>query len=796
MKRLLSNLWNERRVFVRNPGFSAVVVITLMLGIGVTTAVFSIFNGVLLRPLPFPHPEELVRVYGTQPACPNCPASFPEYHDWLERNQVFSAIGGEVVFGSVTLTGSGEPTKLALAQTTVSLKDVFQVQPILGRWYTAEEAQPGGPVGVVLSYELWNRQFNADRGILGRKLILDGYPCEVIGVMPEIFSFKKAQLFIPLRMKLDPSTRNSHFLTVYARLKKGVTLERAATEMRALGHTLAREFGTNHGIDVQLFSESIVGHMRTSLRILMAVVFLLLLIACANVANLLLASGIARQHELAVCMALGAGPRELARQLISEGILLSLAGGGLGLLLAQWIVSAFIVLTRGQMTRAAEIQIDWRVLVFTIVVSIGVGIFCSLWPAILLCRKNLVTAIHEGDARSSSHSGKKIGNSLVVAEVALAFGLLVSAGLLVKNLILLQNRDSGMRTDRVIAFDVDPSGTRYQKSDARTEFYRGLYSRLSRIDGITSVGMTSHLPMYLYGVNSEFQIEGGAPWDPKDAPLVECRWIYGDYFQTIGVPLLKGRLFDQRDGRGTQSALINKAMAEKFWPGLDPIGRKLWPSYDTSLQYEVIGVVGNIRSFGLASDMRCEVYRNIEQRLQDAMTVVMRTKNRDPRKIMPIARQVLASIDPGLPASQIQTLDEVVSASVSYPRLMSALSGLFGMLAGLLSMVGIYSVMAYNVRRQRREFGVRIALGAGRGDIRNMVVRRGLQLVLLGTIIGGFGAWFFTDLLKSMLIDVKPTDPLSFAGTVVVVILVGLLASYLPARSASRVDPMIALRIE
>jgi putative ABC transport system permease protein len=796
MNRMLRHWKQVPRTFTRNPGFSIVVVLTLMIGIGVTTAVFSIFDSVLLRPLPYPNPEELVRVYDTQPACPNCPASFPKYYDWRERNHVFAAIGGGVVFGTVTLTGSGDPTKLTYAQTTASLMDVFQVRPLLGRWYTSEEDLPHGPQVVVLDYTLWHQQFNEDRQIIGRKLTLDGYPFEVIGVMPDSFSFQRAQMFLPLQLKPNPATRNNHFLSVFARLKKGVTRERAATEMRALGDTLAREFGNNHGIDVQSLRESMLGYVRTPLNMLMGAVSLLLLIACANVANLLLASGIARQHELAIRMALGAGPRELVRQLIMEGIFLSLAGGVLGVLLAQWIVSGFVVLAGDQLPRAAMIQIDGRVLIFTAALSIGVGMLCSLWPAMILCRKNLVHAIRESNARSGSHSSRKIGNGLVIAEIAIAFGLLICSGLLIKNLILLQNRDTGMRVDHVIAFDVEPTGSRYQNNIAQTNFLQEYYSRLTRINGVAGVGMTSHLPMYLFGNNSEFQIDGGTPWAAKDAPLVETRWIYGDYFSTIGVPLLKGRLLDRRDGKGTKTILINKAMAEKFCPGKDPIGRKLWLTVDPSRQYEIVGIIGNIRSFGLVHAAPYELYHTVEQEPFGAMTVVIRTTVDDTRGIISAARQILKSIDPSLPLSNDQTLKEVVSASVGEPRLLSALTGLFGALAGLLSMTGIYSVMAYNVRRQRREFGVRIALGAMNSDVARLVLRRGLWLVLSGIIIGAIGAWFLTGLLKALLYDVKPADPMVFAGTVITVFIIGLLASIVPARSAARVDPMISIRNE
>lgn len=790
-------LWGDVRFALRglakNPGFTAVVVLTFALGIGVTTAVFSIFNGVLLAPLPYPNPHEIVSVYDTQPACNTCPASFPKYHDWRERNHVFAAIGGSA-WASFVMTGSGEPAQVTGVSTTASLVDVFGVQPAIGRWYTEEEDRPGGPKLVVLSHPFWKERFNADRAILGRKLIFDGEPYEVIGVMPESFTHRRADAYVPLQRELDPTTRGSHFMPVYARLKKGVSLERATSDMRALGQQLAREFSHNHGIDVRSYTEVVVGSVRTPLNVLLGAVFFLLLIACANVANLLLASGVARRRELAIRMALGAGLKQLARQLVTESVVLAVLGGAAGVLLAQWAVSFFVALAGNQLPRATNIAIDGSVLAFTAVISLLVGMFCSVWPIVLLCRKDLANAVREGDQRAGIGAGRKIGNGLVISEIALAFALLVCAGLLVKNLMLLRSRDAGIRTDRVVAFDLSPSGPRYKDPEPVIALYRDLYARLSQVAGVESVGMTSHLPMYRYGWNGEFQIEGGTPWDAKDAPLVEYRWLFGDYFKTLGVPLLAGRMLDERDGRGSRTVLINRAMADKFWPGKDPIGRRFGQGSDTSTWNEVVGVVGDIRSYGLARGTPFEFYRTIEQNPLNSLTVVIRTRGENPLDVMPTVRQIVASLDSSLPVTAVQTLEDVVADSVGQPRLLSALSALFGGLAGLLAMVGVYSVMAYNVRRQRREFGIRVALGAAQGDVSRLVLRRGLLLAMLGVAIGGFGAWMLSGILKSMLNDVQPTDVTVFIATAATVALVALIASYLPARSAGRTDPTVVLR--
>jgi putative ABC transport system permease protein len=793
LSRLSLDLKSAARSLARARFVSFLAILAFALGIGVTTAVFGIFNGVLLEPLPFPQPERLVMVYDTQPACATCPASFPKYHDWRERNRVFAAIGGSTG-ASFALTGTGDPIRVRGMSTTASLVDVFAVRPQIGRWYTEDEDRAGGPKVVVLSSAFWTERLGADASVVGRKLTFDGEPYDVIGVMPAGFAYRRAEVFVPLQRKLDPSTRGTHFLTTYARLKPGVTVERAAAEMRALGRTLALEFGNNHGIDVQSYTEATVGNVRTPLTVLLGAVFCVLLIACANVANLLLASGLARRRELAIRLALGAGSRDLARQLAIESLLLSLTGGTLGVIFAYWVLRTFVALAGTQLPRASTIAIDGRVFAFTAIVSVAVGLFCGIWPLIMLRLSELASAVREGDLRTGSITGQRFGNGLVVAEIALAFALLVGAGLLMKNLMRLRARDAGIRVERIVAFDIAPTGPRYKASEQTVAFYRELYDRLSHTGGIESVGMTSHLPMFNFGWNGEFQIEGNSPWGPNEAPLVEYRWFYGDYLKTLGIRLLQGRLLDDRDRTGSRAVLINHAMAEKFWPGSDPIGKRFGQDRDRSRWYEVVGVLSDVRSLGLARNTPYEFYQSIEESSFNAMTVVIRTRADDPLTIVPTARQVVASVDPTLPISQVQTMEHVVSESVGQPRLMSALTVLFGGLAGLLAVVGVYGVMAYNVRRQRREFGIRLALGADQGRVRNLVVGRGLMLAVTGVVLGTVGAWLLTGLLKTMLNDVKPTDTEVFLGTAVAVLVVAVLASYLPARSAGRVDPMVVLR--
>jgi putative ABC transport system permease protein len=408
--------------------------------------------------------------------------------------------------------------------------------------------------------------------------------------------------------------------------------------------------------------------------------------------------------------------------------------------------------------------------------------------------RELAASVREGDTRTGSGTGRQMGNGLVVGEIALAFALLVGGGLLVKNLLLLQSRDAGITTDHVITFDLAPAGPRYTQPEAGRAFYRELYSRLSNVGGVQHVGFISHLPMYRFGTNGEMQIEGKLPWGPNDAPLVEYRWFYGDYFKALGIPLLRGRMLDNRDGNGTNTVLINKTMAEKFWPGQDALGRRFGQGNDRSQWWEVVGIVGDIRSYGLSQRTPYEFYRSIEQALANSQTVVIRATTDDPSSLVPTAKQIVRSLDPTLPVTGVQTMEEVVAASVGQQRLISAMAGLFALLAALLAMVGVFGVMTYNVRRQRRELGIRLALGAERSRLRRLIVTRGLKLALAGSVVGAFAAWLLAGTLQTMLDDVQPKDPAIFAATAGAVLLAALLASWIPAWSAGKTDPMIVLR--
>ena len=795
MVKVLSDIRQGLRSLRHGRGVAWLAIVAFALGIGVTTAVFSLFYGVLLRPLPYPRPEELVVVYDTQPTCPTCPASYPKYIDWTTRNHVFAAMAGSYT-PPVVVTGLGEPERVRSAKTTASLLDVFGVAPAHGRWFTEAEDQPGGSKVVVLSDAYWVRRFGAEVQALGRTITIDGTPFQVIGIMPTTFVHRGADLFVPLQRKNDPATRGSHFLQTYARLKRGVTVAQAQTDMVALGRTLAAEFGTNHGIDVASLAQVVVGGLAQPLHVLMGAVSLVLLIACANVANLLLASGLARRRELAVRSALGATRWDLARQLSVESVMLALVGGALGVGLAYWALTTFIQLAGAIVPRTAVVRLDGTVLAFAALVSLATGVVCGLWPVLRLGTR-VAQGIRDGDVRAGGACGRRFGNGLVVAEIALAFSLLVGTGLLVKDLVALERRDTGFSTDRLVAFDVSPTGPDYQQDAQVRTFYRELLSRLAAVPGIEQVAATSHLPMYQFGTNGEVHLEGGNPWQPKDAPAVEQRWITPTYFTTMGIALVRGRSFDDRDREGSpRVCLISQRAANLFWPGRNPLGRRVSPDSSGGAWLEVVGVARDVRTFGLASTSPYELYVPIEQEEFGPMTVVLKTRTADPTTVIPAARTVLASIDPTLPLSKAQTLDEVVSASVAVPRLISALTSFFGALAGLLAAVGVYGVMAHNVRRQRRAFGIRLALGANPGRVRRLVVWRGCGLAGLGVAIGAGGALLLTTTLRALLNDVRPTDPTVFGLTAAGIIGLAALAAYLPARQAAQTDLIVILRAE
>lgn len=801
-QRLMSRIANDIRMGLRSlrkiRGATALAVVAFALGIGITTTVFSVFYGVLLKPLPYPDSDRMVVVYDIQPACKTCPASYFKFRTWRARNTVFEEMAGINNFAGA-VTGLGDAERVTLGRATWTVPAVFRVQPEIGRWFSEAEDSPGGDLVAVLGHQFWVERFGGDTSVLGRGVTIDGAGYKVIGVMPEGFQ-ATTQIFKPLQMAPNP-TNGGHFLPITARLKPGVTVAQAQKEMVALGGVLAKEFGHNHGIDVQSYPERVLGAIRPQLRMLMGAVILVLLIACANIANLLLASGTSRRREFGLRAAIGATKWDLARQMIVESVALALTGGAIGLGIAYAGVRAFSVLGDQIVPRAATVSIDATVVLFALGLSLVTGVFCALWPVIRLDPARLAAAVREGDARGGTDAAsRRFGSGLVVAEVALAFTLLAGSALLVKDLLRLEARPIGFRTDHVIAFDLQLASPRYNNNpDAIRAFQTDFFAQVPSIPGVEKAAATRNLPMYNAGWNGEVSLKGGNPWQPNAAPLVEQAVVTTDYFSVFGMPIRAGRAFDDSDRKDAEPvAIITSNTAEKFWPGQNPIGRLFTTgSVAADTQWlKVIGVVDDVRAFGLQSKPPYQMFVPASQQPSPLMTVILRVKGDNLSSVIPGVREVVKRLDPSLPVAKVQTMADVVSKSVSQPRLISVLTAVFAALAGLLAAVGVYGVMAYNVRRDRRQFGIQLALGADPARVRRAIISRGVALGGLGILIGGAGAWLLTGLLKSMLAEVKPGDPWIFAGTAVSLLVVSVAACAWPAFQAGRTDPMVALRAD
>jgi putative ABC transport system permease protein len=792
MERLRQDVRFGIRLLVRTPGVLVPAVLALALGIGANSAVFSVVYGVLFKPLPFPEPDRLVAVYDTQPTLKTAPASYPKYVEWRDQNHVFDAVGGWTP-GTAVLTGRGDPERVKIARATASLFRVFRAPAIAGRWFREDEDQPGGPKVVLLAHGFWQRRFGADQGIIGRTITLDDVPRTVVGVMSPDFSLRTAEAIVPLAMAFDEKTRGNHFLSTFARLKAGVSVAQAQREMVALGRRLAKEHFHNHGIDVRAYREVVIGDARLPLLLLFATVAFVLLIACANVANILLARATTRRHEMAVRSALGAGRARLARQLLTESVLLSLAGGLVGLGVAWAGVRAFVAFAPPVVPRMATISLDVTVVLFTLGLALVTGITFGLAPALQVSRQALSETLKQDGGRTAgSRATRRAGNALVVVEVSLAFVLLAGAGLMLKSLVQLEQQDVGFVPDRVLAFDVALPASRYDSDDKIRAFYRDALEGLSSMPGVVSVGATSGLPLYNFGTNGDFSIEGKSLWKPSEAPLAEMRAIGGEYFKTLGIPLVRGRLFTPHDVEtNAPVAVINRAMAERFWPNEDPIGKRI--SIWTGAPHEIVGIVGSVRTYTPASQPAFEVSCPLAQKPAAAMTIIVRAKG-EPTALTAAIRRRMATLDPHQPLSNVQTMEEVVAQSLARPRLFSALTAAFAGVAAILALIGVYSLISYAVSQQIREFAIRIAMGADAATIVRLVLRRGMGLAIPGIAIGVLAALGLTRLMRAMLYQVEPTDPVVIAAAAGGMSAAAFLACYLPARGAARVDPVVILK--
>ncbi len=796
------------RMLARNRGVTIIAILALALGVGANTAIFSIVNGVLLRPLPYREPGRLVWFWEIQPTLPTAPFSGADYLDYQSQNQTFESVAGVRALSS-NLTGQGQPERIQIAVVSTNLFSTLGVQPVLGRDFLPAEGQPGAARVGLLAYGFWQSQFGGDRSVLGKQIVLNGEPVTVVGVLPASFQYLQNLLVwinprntVPEvfpNSTVDPrSNRGMHYLSVLGRLKPGVSLAQAQADMSRIAGQLQQKYSSNSGHTLHLIplQERAVGQIRVTLLVLLGVVGVVLLIACANVANLLLARAAGRQKEIAIRTTLGAGRLRIARQLLTESVLLALAGGALGLLIAFGCVRLLVAAGPEQLPRVEEIHVDRLVLAFTLGVSLLTGLLFGLAPALQASRLELSEVLKEGGrGNSAGPRHGRLRNLLVIAEMAMSLVLLIGAGLLGRSFMRLLEVQPGFRPDHLVTMFMNFAGPKYAKAGATAQFQEQLIQRVEAMPGVQGVAISNDLPLEgddtTTGVDT---IEGREKLPPGHEFLAGIHIANPGFFRAMGIPLLRGREFNSSDeAKSTSVLIINKKAAETFWPGQDPIGKHVQVMGPGTS--EVVGLVGNVRHNGYGEEPDFETYTPYKQSEWSYMVLAVRT-NSDLRSMAEAVKAAVAALDSDLPVHGVHTMEQVAANSLAQRRITLYLIGSFALLALVLSAVGIYGVMSYLVTQRRHEIGVRMALGAQPRDVLQMVVRHGMKLAAAGVALGIAGAFILTRYLKTLLFEIKATDPLTFAGVALLLAAIAFLATYLPARRATRVDPMIALRYE
>jgi putative ABC transport system permease protein len=795
------------RMLLKNPGFTIVTIIALALGIGANTAIFSVVNTVLLRPLPYKDPERLVMVWedASKSGHPRDTPTAANFVDWRNQNQVFEGMAA-ITDESFNLTGVGDPERLEGMRVSATLFPLLGVEPQLGRVFTAAEDQPGSQRVVLLSYGLWQRRFGGDPSIAGKPLTLNGKTYIVVGVMPARFQFPTTdnQIWVPIAFTSEEAAdRGVHYLQVVARLKSGVTLPQAQAEMSTIASRLQQQYpetNTDVGAAVTSLHEYLVGDIKPALLILLGAVGLVLLIACANVANLLLARAAVRQKEIAVRVALGARRLRLVRQFLTESILLSMLGGIVGLVIAYTGLVLLKAFLPENISQAREISIDLKVLGFTLFVSVATGVIFGLAPAIQAVRFKQSETLKEGgrDAATGG-SGKRLRSLLVTAEVAISLVLLIGAGLLINSFVRLRNVDPGFRSDNLLTMKIVMPDAKYLDRPRRIAFYNDLLQRVQSLAGVRSAAITTNLPLYHQGNSIAVNIEGRPEPPPGQENIVVTRIISPGYFDTMTIPLLSGRKFSDQDILTSPSvAVISETMARSFWPNEDPVGKRIGIGEIKSDRdwTTVIGVARDVRQIQLTAAPEPQMYLTYLQfGFFDSRDLVVKT-DVDPASMAATVRKAVWEIDKDQPVSNIQTMEAILADSIAQQRFSMVLLAIFAGVALVLAAVGIYGVMSYSVAQRTREIGIRMALGAQTGAVLKLAVGYGIKLVLIGIAIGLIAAFALTRLMSTLLFGVTATDPITFTLISLLLICVAALASYIPARRATKVDPMIALRYE
>jgi len=800
------------RQLIGNPTFSIVMILTLALSIGANSAIFSVINGVLLKRLPYPEPERLVRIFLSSREFPKFPLNPWDFLDFRARNHSFEAIAA-FTRGDVQLSGEGEPVKLNGFGITSGYFRVLGLHPQLGREFDFNAEIPGNGLQAVISDRLWRTRFGADPGIIGRKITMNMQPFTVIGVMPagtehpgneyhSVAYGESVDVWWPFSFAGNSNFRGSHYIEGIGRLRPGVSADRAQAEMNSIMTQIAREHSDNNSrwkvLIIALYTE-VVGTSRQMLLVLLGAVGIVLLIACANAANLLMARASGRQREISVRLAMGAPRLRVVRQLLTESLVLSCLGGALGLLLAFAGVRALVSLLPADFPRSNDIHVSWPVLLFTLTVSVVTGILFGLAPAMQASRTDPKDGLQK--ATRGTTAGKhqnRLRSALVMAEVGLASVLLIGAGLMLRTFLNLLHLDPGFKQDHLLTATLSLPHAQYQKGEQIADFYERLTTSLAALPGVESTGAGSDLPWTGYDENSGFNIEGRKPAPGEDFHA-RYHMATPDYFKAMGIPLLQGRFFTAADKKDAIPAIIiNHAMAQKYFSGIDAVGKRMTfddnPKKDTDW-LRIVGVVGDVKDQPNSPAAEPAFWWPENQAPQPDMSVAIRT-NSDPRQAIDGLRQAVRALDPGLAVADIKLMNEVAESSISTPRFTFALVGLFAGLAIILAAIGAYGVISYTVGQRAPEFGLRVALGAQPGDLLRMVLAQSVKLAIPGTIIGVVLAFSLSHIIRGLIYQVSPTDPLIMSAVVALVLLIALLASYVPTRRAAATDPMTTLRTE
>jgi putative ABC transport system permease protein len=802
MENLMQDIRYALRMLRKSPGFTAVAVITLAFGVGGTSAVFSVVNSILLRPLPYRNSERLVTVAHSYPKM-NLMASIsaPAFFDYRDQTTVFES-AALFSYTNRNLTGQGEPERLGGLRVSASYFPTLGVEAALGRIFLPEEEQAGHHRVVVLSCGLWQRRFGSDPAVLGRTLTFDGESYTVVGVMPASL-YGEIEIWVPIALTpKELALRQWNHLSMIARLKPGVDLQQARAEMNTIADRLRQQYPQLYsrdswGIAVKSLHEETIGEIRRPLLVLLFAVGFVLLIACANVANLLLARAARRRRELAVRAALGAGYWRLIRQLLTESVLLAVLGGALGLLLSLWSVELLVAVNRANIPRWQEIGVDGRVLAFNLAISLLTSVVFGLAPALHSSNIELTTALKEGGRSSVTRlGGFGLRNLLVISEVALALVLLVGAGLLLRSFARLLEVNLGFRPKNLLTMQVSLPDSKYSTPEQRRAFYKQALEQIKGLPGVESAGAVSNLPLSGYATSGGFKFEGRvAP--AEQSPFADLRSVSSEYLQAMRIPLLRGRYFDERDRTGAPDVvIIDEILAQRYFPDEDPIGKRV--AVESPEWREIVGVVGPIKYKGLDVDYQGQLYFPHAQdpwRGMYRMNLVVRTAA-EPMSFVSAVRGAIQRVDKNQPVYRIMTMEQLVADSISQRRLSMFLLGLFASLAMLLAAVGLYGTLAYSVAEWTHEIGIRMALGAQRQNIFKLVVGQAMILTATGVAIGLAAAFALSRLISGLLFGVAPTDPGTFAAVPLLLTAVALMACYIPARRATKVDPMVALRYE